>query len=113
VLSAFLILSESRVVARISVQQNFQDIVTSFQTNWPETVKLSGAFEKCSVIISAGALGILNKDAFGFSQYIKANCRLEPLNTLQQPPAPFEFLLSSQPTIRSFKICDNECHKIK
>jgi hypothetical protein len=74
------------------VQPDFQEIIISYQTNWLERVKLSGASERCSVIISAGALCILNKDSCGFSQYLKANCRLEPLNTLQQPSAPFEFI---------------------
>ena len=79
-------------MARISVQPNFQEIMIAYQTNWLERVKLSGAFEICSVIISAGALGILYTVSCGFSQYLKANCRLEPLNTLQQLPVPFEFI---------------------
>jgi hypothetical protein len=65
-------------MARISVQPNFQEIIISYQTNWPERVKLSGVFERRSILISAGALSILNKDSCGFSQCLKANCRLEP-----------------------------------
>jgi hypothetical protein len=76
-------------MVHVSVLLNFQAIINAHQTNLPENVKFSIAVETCPLRISAGTVGILSENSYGFSQYLQANSRLEPLNMLQQPPLPF------------------------